>query len=361
MQLGLIGYPISHSKSPEIFQRFFTELQLLPTPQSSANIQWDYKLFPLESINDLINFLSQNSHIIGFNVTIPHKLNIIPFIEFISVEASKIQSINTVCVIPKNLNTTFENSLKKLNINCNFNPSFQGNFATDLTKSLKSNEIDTLWPSSTLSNATNNFFHNFSLWGFNSDYYGITASIDALCPSKPDSAIILGDGGSAKTVKFALEKLGIPYKTFNRTSKNPETQHWDNLTQFEPNTLYINTTPLGMWPNVSEFPPLPFHRIQANSKLLDLIYNPEKTQAMQEFEKLSLSTLNGKLMLQKQAEKSWEIFQIAGETISKSRQWLLSVFAESVSYIFENWNKYIFIIQNSFNFLSVIVDSIEPK
>lgn len=316
MQLGLIGYPISHSKSPEIFKRFFTNLQSDTANPKTLFIQWDYQLLPLESINDLINLLLKNNQILGLNVTIPHKISIIPFIEFLSVEAANIQSVNTVCVIPKKLNTAFELSLKKLNINCLSNPSFNEEITKYPSNKVEQNTKDSQPPHTFKSHAHENFFENFSLWGFNSDYYGIKASIQTLCPSKPISAIVLGDGGSAKTVKYVLNELNIPFQTYNRSTKNPQTLHWDKLHQIEPDTLFINTTPIGMWPHISEFPPIPFHLVKPNCKFLDLIYNPEITLAMQEFIKRSCIAMNGKLMLQQQAEKSWEIFQLAGEVVS---------------------------------------------
>jgi len=119
----------------------------------------------------------------------------------------------------------------------------------------------------------------------------------------------LGDGGAAKAVKCVLENLGINYRLVTRKAAN------DNLlfTDLKPDhieqyKLIINTTPVGMSPNIEEFPPIPYEATTHHHLLYDLIYNPEETAFLKKGKEQGATIKNGYEMLVLQAEKSWEIW-----------------------------------------------------
>ena len=87
--LGLIGNPLGHSRSPELFSQIF---------KKEGISDWQYRLFPLHSINDLPRLLEKHPDLRGFNVTIPYKTEILPFLNEISQEAREVGAVNTVSI-----------------------------------------------------------------------------------------------------------------------------------------------------------------------------------------------------------------------------------------------------------------------
>ncbi|MBT8196452.1 MAG: shikimate dehydrogenase, partial [Bacteroidia bacterium] len=152
-QFGLIGYPLGHSYSKDFFTKKFNELEL--TDHS-------YDLFPVMSINRVVPLLQQNPDLQGFNVTIPHKQTIIPFLNEVTPVAKKIFAVNTVNI-----------TVKK----------------------------GSLW-----------------LTGYNTDYIGFRDSIKPVLKEHHTRALILGTGGSSKAVAYAFEELGIEYLFVSRSS-----------------------------------------------------------------------------------------------------------------------------------------------
>ena len=152
-RLGLLGHPVSHSRSPEIFAAFFRDEGL---------DEAEYQLFDLPSIEDFPSFLqaqlNQDLPLIGFNVTVPHKVGILDHLDWISAGARAVGAVNTVLV----------------------------------------QQSDT----------------GITLSGHNTDVDGFAHSLTRMHnPSHPEisNAIILGNGGSAKAVKFVLEQEQIPF------------------------------------------------------------------------------------------------------------------------------------------------------
>jgi shikimate dehydrogenase len=86
--LGLIGNPVAHSISPEIYHKKFEE----------HHIQGSYSLFPLSDISDLIPFLNNHPNISGLNVTIPFKEIILPYLNETDAAATAIGAVNTVLI-----------------------------------------------------------------------------------------------------------------------------------------------------------------------------------------------------------------------------------------------------------------------
>jgi shikimate dehydrogenase len=121
--------------------------------------------------------------------------------------------------------------------------------------------------------------------------------------------LILGTGGAAKAVAFALEKLGILFTFVSREEKEGLIDYdLINATTFDNYQIFINCTPLGTSPNTKEFPPIPYDYFSDEHIAFDLIYNPEETVFLKKAKKKGATTKNGSNMLVLQAEKSWEIW-----------------------------------------------------
>ena len=148
--------------------------------------------------------------------------------------------------------------------------------------------------------------------GYNTDVVGFRDSlIKKLLPHHREGALILGTGGAAKAVEYVIQELGIPYRFVTRrprpsTSDIPYEQV--DAAVIRSHTLVINTTPLGMYPKITDAPPLPYEAIGSRHYLFDLVYNPEKTLFLQKGEERGAVIENGYEMLLLQAEESWRIW-----------------------------------------------------
>jgi shikimate dehydrogenase len=209
-----------------------------------------YENFPLADINDLPKVIDQNPHLCGVNITIPHKESVLRFLNEVSDLVKQTRACNCIRI-------------------------------------------------------TNN-----KLAGYNTDVIGFEKALISKLAQSHQNALILGTGGAAKAVEFVLMKLGINYRYVSRypSLKNLS---YEQLTPhiMEKNTLIINTTPLGMYPKVTEAPPLPYHLLTSEHFLFDLIYNPAKTLFLKKGEEYGASIENGYDMLVYQAEESWRIWQ----------------------------------------------------
>ena len=294
-QIGLIGHPVSHSKSPEIFQEFFSL-----TPYQ----HWGYTLWDLPKIQE-ITVIINTPDIRGFNVTLPHKTNIIPYLDFISADAYHMKSVNTVIRIPATaealhqLRFQLENlELNLLELNAEIlRPLEIGHFSE---KKLTA-EID--------------IFRAHYLIGFNTDIMGFEDSVNSI-DQQFNQAIIIGNGGSSKSVKQLLVNKEIPFLQFSRTPNSKDSVlGMEELVHRKPmpNTLWINTSPAGMSPNCDNMPYIPEKSVHPTDALIDLIYNPLETKLMKHFQQQGAKTLNGWIMLTSQAKHAWKLFQIAAE------------------------------------------------
>jgi shikimate dehydrogenase len=245
IRAGLIGHPLGHSKSPELFQKIFEKHGLTDAR---------YELFPIEKADQLKKIVSNHPHLLGLNVTIPHKISILKQLDELSEEARAIGSVNTIEIIRSH--------------------------------------------------------DQFKLKGHNTDAEGFRKMMQEYLREKPDGAMILGSGGVAKSVKYVLQKENIPCLIASRTATN-DLVHYDNLntTHFRDYPLIINCTPLGMWPDIKAAPPLPFQEISEGNIVFELIYNPPKTKLMQEASRRGAKAYNGMVMLQSQAFAAWDIWK----------------------------------------------------
>jgi len=242
--LGLIGNPVSHSQSPRIFREFF---------QEENRNDFTYGLFPLNNISELPEWIMKHPNLVGFNVTIPFKKQIIPYLNQLHPDAQKTGAVNTVKVLRE-------------------------------TNSVR-------------------------LIGFNTDIFGFQKSLLETFPILPSHALILGTGGASEAVATSLKNIGI---VFQKVSRNEEgylkySDLHKNL--LESHKLIIQTTPLGMHPNESEIPDIPYEFIGPDHCCMDLIYSPAETVFLKTCKAQGALITNGLKMLQYQAEAAWEIFK----------------------------------------------------
>lgn len=212
---------------------------------------WNYELYPLENITEL-NDLIISKNLVGLNITIPHKQAALAYLNSIDKTARAIEAVNTIKV-----------------------------------------------------NSTNN---GITLKGYNTDCIGFEQSLKPLLQAHHKKALVLGTGGASKAVIYVLNKLGISFKTVS-SSGNGNLSYQD-LTEplINDYTLIINTTPLGMHPNVDSKPNLPYTGLTPQHLLYDLVYNPLKTSFLSEGKRYGAITKNGLEMLELQAEAAWNIF-----------------------------------------------------
>ena len=209
-----------------------------------------YENFDIDSIEEFPNILKNNLDLKGLNVTIPYKEAIIPFMDTLSDKAFKIGAVNVI-----------------------------------------------------------RFTKKGNLKGYNSDWYGFKKSLEPLLLPHHKKALILGTGGAAKAIAFALQQLGIFYTYVSReASENAIDYNRVNATTFDNFQIIINCTPLGTSPNTKEFPPIPYEFFTEKHIAFDLIYNPEETQFLKKAKKKGAVTKNGHEMLVFQAEKAWKIW-----------------------------------------------------
>ena len=208
-----------------------------------------YDVFPLEKIEDFVELCNDKKNLIGLNVTIPYKEKTIPFLDELDETAANIGAVNTI---------KFSNG-KKI--------------------------------------------------GYNSDAYGFEMSLKPLLKSHHTQALILGTGGASKAVEYVLKKLGIAFQYVSRT-KNDKAISYEELNEsiIQHSKLIINTTPIGMYPNIDTAPDIPYNVLTEKHLLYDLVYNPEETLFLKKGKEKGAQTKNGLEMLYLQAERSWEIW-----------------------------------------------------
>jgi shikimate dehydrogenase len=153
---------------------------------------------------------------------------------------------------------------------------------------------------------------NGQLYGYNTDVIGFEKSLLPFLKPHHDKALILGTGGAAAAVEWVLNKLNIQYHLVSRTESD-HTLSYNQLASeiVASHTLLINTSPLGMYPNIQDAPVLPYEAITPKHHLFDLIYNPEETLFLTKGKAQGATIQNGLAMLHIQAEESWKIWSAA--------------------------------------------------
>ena len=241
---GLIGFPLTHSFS----KRYFTE------KFETENIDSTYDNFEIDNISKFPGIIKNNPDIIGLNVTIPYKEQVIPFLNELNDSAREVGAVNTIKIIR--------------------------------TKS------------------------GVHLKGFNTDTYGFENSLKPLLKEHHKKALILGTGGASKALKYVLNKLGIGYISASIEELKENEIRYEDIDEkmINERLLIINATPLGTYPKVDTCPNIPYEFITDKHLLFDLVYNPELTVFLKNGLERGAATKNGYEMLLLQAIRAYEIW-----------------------------------------------------
>lgn len=240
-RFGLIGKKLGHSFSAKYFAEKFEREGLL---------ECDYSLYELPEIECVKEFML-TPDLVGFNVTIPYKQQIIPYLDALDAQAREVGAVNCVKI---------ERDGRRV--------------------------------------------------GYNTDVDGIRLSLDKLLGGeKVGSALVLGTGGASQAVQYVLRERGISYKVVSR-DKGKADLTYDELTQdvMVTHRLIINASPVGMYPACDNCPDIPYAMLSGSHYLFDLVYNPLTTRFMELGAEQGAATLSGIDMLYAQAESAWKIW-----------------------------------------------------
>lgn len=253
---GLIGYPLTHSFSKKYFTEKF---------EKEGLDDYQYDLFPLPNLSDLPELINGIPELCGLNVTVPHKIGVMYYLDKIDPAAKEIDAVNCIKIV-------------------NHQP----------VEAFFSGELSSM---------------NVRLEGYNTDAIAFEESLKPLLKKHHQKALILGNGGAARAVAYVLNKLGISYRTVSRKALGKQLTYKElNSEIMNEYLLIINTTPLGTFPNVEECADIPYEKLGAKHLLYDLVYNPAETEFLKRGKARGSACKNGMEMLHLQAEKSWEIW-----------------------------------------------------
>jgi len=215
----------------------------------NENIVAKYQNFELKTIEDIQSVFDLQPA--GLNVTIPYKESVIPFLDELDPIAEKIGAVNTI---------VFDGD-KKI--------------------------------------------------GYNTDAFGFKQAIKPFLNNQHERALIFGTGGAAKAVASVLKEIGVDviFISRNPLGKNKHFNYSEvNLQMLNACKLMVNCTPVGTFPNSSDYLPLPYEGIGKDHLVIDLIYNPIKSMFLQKAESQGATIMNGEGMLKAQAMKSWSLW-----------------------------------------------------
>jgi len=243
-KFGLIGYPLGHSFSKKYFSEKFIR-------ENISDCQ--YENYPLTKIELLDELISNNSDLYGLNVTIPYKSAVIKYLDFIDEQAQSIGAVNVL-----KLKRSGDKVVSK---------------------------------------------------GYNTDIDGFRNSILPYLGERVINALVLGTGGGAKAVCYVLRKYGIKITSVD-INKLEGVLTYSEITDniLISNQLIVNTTPLGMFPDILRKPELNYNCLNKDHILFDLVYNPELTSFLKAGKEQGCTIIGGLKMLHSQAEKAWEIW-----------------------------------------------------
>ncbi len=242
---GIIGYPLGHSFSGKYFTEKFKNENLTDCR---------FQNFEIENEGLFKSIISDNPELKGLSVTIPYKRSIMSFLNEVEDTAKQIGAVNCIKITRSN--------------------------------------------------------NNITTTGYNTDVYGFEYSFKPLLKPHHIKALVLGSGGASKAVVYVLEKLNIDYLIVTRSPHGCKHIRYGVLHEeiMKEHNIIINTTPLGMLPDVNSCPDIPYEYISKDSLLFDLVYNPETTLFLKKGIERGATVKNGLEMLHLQAEKAWKIW-----------------------------------------------------
>jgi len=194
-KFGLFGYPLEHSFSKKFFQDKF---------EREGRMDYSYQNFESPNALDLKKIVFENPDLVGLNVTVPHKMDILPMMDHADEIAQRIGAVNCIKII-------------------------------------------------------RNGSGKAELHGFNTDAWGFELALRPILRPHHRRALILGTGGSAKAVSFVLRKLNIEHFFVTREQSRFHYSYADlNESTTKAFQIIVNCTPLGMFPDVDTFPNIPY-------------------------------------------------------------------------------------------------------
>ncbi len=216
-------------------------------------IKAEYLAFELEDIEQFVNLVKEYPKLSGVNVTIPFKETIIPYLDRIDDAARSIGAVNVVKIVRSDEKT--------------------------------------------------------ELHGYNTDALGFMDSISPFIKPEMHKALILGTGGASKAVYYSLKSKGVECKFVSRSTSLENLAYYElSPSIMEEFLIIVNCTPVGMFPNIDECPPIPYAYVSSEHILYDLIYNPEKTLFLKKGQERGAIIKNGYEMWKRQADASWKIW-----------------------------------------------------
>jgi shikimate dehydrogenase len=243
-KFGLIGYPLGHSFSKKYFSEKFIR-------ENISDCQ--YENYPLTGIDLLDELIFNNPDLFGLNVTIPYKSAVIKYLDSIDEQAQSVGAVNVL-----KLRRSGGKVVKK---------------------------------------------------GFNTDIDGFRNSIIPYLGERVCNALVLGTGGGAKAVCYVLREFGIKITSVD-IIKLEGVLNYSEITNniLISSQLIVNTTPLGMFPDILRKPDLNYSCLNKDQILFDLVYNPELTSFLEAGKERGCTIISGIKMLYGQADKTWEIW-----------------------------------------------------
>jgi len=254
---GIIGDPVEHSLSPGMHNAAFKELGL-------DNIYVPFQV-KTENLEDAI-IGAQSLGIKGFNVTIPHKTEVINYLDYLDIAAGLIGAVNTI--------------------------EFGENGAV----------------------------------GHNTDGIGAVMAIEEVIPVENKKVVVIGAGGASRAIAFQLllngvDNLVLANRTVEKaielkTDLDEKLDHEvgvtgldDTLTkEIKDTDILINTTPVGMYPNVDQKPVVTAEMMHKDLVVNDIVYNPLKTGLLKEADKAGAKSISGIKMLMYQGVEAFKIW-----------------------------------------------------